>query len=206
VLEQPSTLPYPQNENIDLKKKFAGKKSMSKISNTEIAVLGILYEHHHYPNRLEEIMEKRGMSSWAELEYSSIDELLNILEEKKLVKSLIREEDLEDGIKLYEITQNGTNVLKNEVTGLLSQRHKIKSPMDLGLANMNILSHDELIQSLNSYLISLDKQIKFIDESIKVQEENKVPANFIAILSRSIALLNAEKLWLEEFLEKSRNK
>jgi DNA-binding PadR family transcriptional regulator len=174
---------------------------MTKISNTETAVLGLLYEHHHYPHRLEEIIEKRGMHSWAELNYSSIEELLDNLEKKKLVKSVIREENKKNRTKLYEITPNGKSVLKKEVIGSLSKRQKFITNMDLGLANINILSNDEIEESLQSYLNSLEKQIKYLDESIKVQEENNVPYNFIGILSRSKAVLNAEKLWTEEFMK-----
>nr|WP_243687490.1 hypothetical protein [Methanobacterium formicicum] len=33
---------------------------MTEISNQETAVLGLLYEHHHYAYRIREIMEKKG--------------------------------------------------------------------------------------------------------------------------------------------------
>lgn len=42
---------------------------MIKISNQEAAVLGILYEHHHYAPRIEEIMVKRGMGEWADIKF-----------------------------------------------------------------------------------------------------------------------------------------
>ena len=62
---------------------------MYVISNMEAAILGLLYEHHHYAHRLEEIIEKRSMRSWADLESSSID-VLKRLEENDLIKSEIR--------------------------------------------------------------------------------------------------------------------
>lgn len=76
---------------------------MYVISNMEAAILGLLYEHHHYVHRIEEIIEKRSMRSWADLESSSID-VLKRLEENDLIKSEIREVGDEHPEKVYFIT------------------------------------------------------------------------------------------------------
>jgi len=62
---------------------------MTDLSHQEAAVLGILYEHHHYAYRIQEIMEKRGMDNWADIEFSSIHNILEQLETIKLVQSKI---------------------------------------------------------------------------------------------------------------------
>ena len=174
---------------------------MYVISNMEAAILGLLYEHHHYAHRLEEIIEKRSMRSWADLESSSID-VLKRLEENDLIKSEIRKVGDKHPEKVYSITDEGKSVFLEKIKGLLSEKSRVVYPFDLAIANLNFLSREIQISSLESYLKSLEKRIEFIDNSIRMQEENNVPYNFIAIFSRSSALLKAERDWVEEFIKK----
>ncbi len=173
---------------------------MSEISSVETAILGLLYEHHHYAYRLEEIIEKRSMRNWADLEFSSIDPVLKRLEELNLVKSEMRED--KPSVKVYSITDEGRTVLIEKIKKLISEKSRVIYPFDLGIANINFLSREEKISSLELYLKSLEERIGFLDNSIKVQEKNNVPYNFIAIFSRSSALLKAEREWVKEFIKK----
>ncbi|MGZ7135263.1 MAG: PadR family transcriptional regulator [Methanobacterium sp.] len=175
---------------------------MSRISNTETAILGLLYEHQHYAYRLEEIMDKRSMHDWSDLEYSSIEDVLKKLEKKSLIEIEYRKTVGQPLRKIYSVTSKGKLVFLDKIKELMSNRERIIYPFDLAIANMDVLSHEEVIQSLNTYLKSIDKRIEFLDGSIKFQEENKVPFNFIAIFSRSSALLKAEREWIEDFMEK----
>lgn len=104
--------------------------------------------------------------------------------------------------KVYEITDKRKVILMEKIEKILSTREKIISPLDLGISNMNILSNDQVVRSFDHYVISLDSQIDFLDKSIEFQKENNIPYNFIAIFSRSSAVLKAEKIWIKEFLEK----
>ena len=173
---------------------------MYVISNMEAAILGLLYEHHHYAHRLEEIIEERSMRSWADLESSSID-ILKRLEENDLIKNEIKVGDKHPE-KVYSITDEGKSVFLEKIRGLLSEKSRVVYPFDLAIANMNFLSHEEIVSSLESYLGSLEERIEFLEGSIKMQEENSVPYNFIAIFSRSSALLKAERDWVKEFIKK----
>lgn len=58
---------------------------------------------------------------------------------------------------------------------------------------MYVLSHSELIQSLELYLKSVEDRIYSLEYVLKIQEENNLPYNFIAIYSRSLLLLKAER-------------
>jgi len=179
---------------------------MSKMSDTETAILGLLYEHHHYAYRLEKIIEKRRMRSWADIDFSSIYYILKRLEEKNLVESRKRNIQGKSSRRVYSITDEGRKEFQEKIKELLRERDRDIFSINLGFANMSILSQEELIQSLKTYLKSIDERIEFLDDSIKIQEENNIPYNFIAIFSRSSALLKAEKRWTEEFIEKIKEK
>ncbi|MBI4813636.1 MAG: hypothetical protein HY802_04815 [Methanobacterium sp.] len=66
---------------------------MTDQSNQEATVLGILYEHHHYAHRIQEVMEKREMDNWADMEVSYIHNILEQLETNKLVQNNIKAEN-----------------------------------------------------------------------------------------------------------------
>lgn len=179
---------------------------MIEISNEDATVLGILYEHHHYAPRIEEIMMKRGMNKWVDIDFSSIPCILKNLEENKLVESKSRTFKGQTYRKVYCITDEGRLVLKKKIISILREKGKLIYPIDLGLANINCLTPDETIQSLEEYSKSIEERIQYLEDSIKVQEENSIPFNFIAIYSRSLTILKAEKKWIEEFLEEINSK
>ena len=174
---------------------------MNEISNPEAAVLGVLYEHHHYAHRIQEIMAKRGMNRWADIEFSSIPRILKELEEKKLVQR-IPDSEAEPSKKVYYITDEGIIILKIKIKSFLSGKSKIIHPFDLGLANMHVLSSEEIMESLELYLKSIEERIQLLECSIQLQEKNKIPDNFIAIYTRSVSTMKAEKRWIEEFMKK----
>lgn len=183
---------------------------MVQISYPEITVLGLLHEHHHYAHRLVEIMEKRGMDNWADVNYSSIMNILQKLESSNLIKSSIREEK-EEGKKeenkghvkdkIYYITPEGELVLKEKIKGILEGQYKLFNPLDLGLANLYVLNHDEQMECLKLYLDNIKKRLDTLEYAMSIQTGNNIPPNFIAIYSRSIELLKSEKKWLQEFIE-----
>ena len=67
---------------------------MREISNQETAVLGLLYEYHHYAYRIREIMEKRGMDNWADVDYSTLPPILKSLEKEGLIRYQYRNEGI----------------------------------------------------------------------------------------------------------------
>lgn len=175
---------------------------MSEISITQTAILGLLYEHHHYAHRLEEIMDRRSMRNWADIEYTSIEDVLKQLENEGFIETELIKKEGQPINKIYSITSRGIIVFRDKIKDLMSNREQIKYSFDMGLANIHLLSQKEIIQCLGDNLNSLDERINFMDEMIKFQEENDIPYNFIAIFSRSSALLKAERKWLQEFIKK----
>lgn len=179
---------------------------MREISNQETAVLGLLYEHHHYAHRIREIMEKRGMDNWADVDYSTLPPILKSLEKEGLIRHQYRNEGIKGPEKVYHITEKGKSLFKRQIKSILSEKGSIIYSFDLGLANMTSLNQEEIIQSLKIYLKSIEERIHVLSYSVKIQEENNVPYNFIAIYSRNLSILKAEKEWVIEFMDKIRVK
>ncbi len=175
---------------------------MTEISNQETAVLGLLYEHHHYAHRIREIMEKRGMDNWADVDYSALLPILKSLEKEGLIRYQYKNEEEKGPEKVYRITEKGISTFKKQIESILSKKEKTIYFFDLGLANMTSLNQEEIIQSLKLYLKSIEELIHVLSYFLKIQEENNVPYNFIAIYSRNLSILKAEKEWVIEFINK----
>lgn len=174
---------------------------MSRISNIEVAVLGLLYENSHHAYGLDKIIKERGMRNWTEIGFSSIYYVLKRLEEKELVESKVEEVDGKSR-KVYTITPEGKLAIQKKVKGLLSENKKLISPFDMGIANINTLKPEESVNCLKKYLKSTDKRIKFLENSIKMHEKVNSPYNVVALFSRPLELLKAEKKWVEKFIKK----
>ncbi|MDI6644945.1 MAG: PadR family transcriptional regulator [Methanobacteriaceae archaeon] len=175
------------------------------ISDLEAAILGLLYEHHHYAYRLEQIIEKRGMRKWADIGFSSIYYVLKRLEEKNLVECRVRVSESKPSRKVYYITMEGKKAMEAKVKNLLSENKKQISPFDLGLANMEILGKKESINCLKDYVKSTEKRINFLEKSIEMHEKINSPLNVIGMFSRPLAILKAEKIWIKEFIDQINN-
>ena len=173
---------------------------MTRLSDQDVAILGLLYEHHHYAYRLEQIIEKRGMRNFIKIEFSSIYYVLKRLEEKKLVEAKLRKMEGKTARKVYYITDNGKLAMEEKIKHILSVNQKQISSFDLAMANIQILNHNEIIECLESYLKSTDARIKLLENSILNQKSNNSSPSVIALFSRPIALLKAEKEWVYDFM------
>jgi DNA-binding PadR family transcriptional regulator len=174
---------------------------MVRLSDLEATILGLLYEHHHYAYRLEQIIKKREMRNWAEIGFSSIYYVLKRLEEKKLVESKLRKVEGKPSRKVYTISPEGKLAMEQKVKEILSENQKHFSSFDLAMANIQILRSDEAVQCLKLYLISTDERIKFLEKSMRIQESNNSPPNVIALFTRPLALLKAEKKWVQDLIK-----
>ncbi len=175
---------------------------MSRISNIEAAILGLLCENSYYGYQLDKIIKERGMRNWTEIGFSSIYYVLNRLEKKNLIESKVEKVKGKPSRKVYTITDDGKLAMQEKVRELLSENTKLISPFDLGIAYIDILNPEETIEAIKLYLESTNERIKFLENSIKMHESLNSPYNVIALFNRPLTLLKAEKRWIEEFIEK----
>jgi DNA-binding PadR family transcriptional regulator len=174
---------------------------MSRISDIEAAILGLLYEKPQYGYQIEKTIESWGMRNWTQIGFSSIYYVLKKLEKKDLVESKIEKVEGKPSRKIYTITEAGKTEMKKKLTDLLSWNKKLISPFDLGIAYINYLEPQEMIDCLENYVKSAEGRIKFLESSVKTQKELKAPYYVIALFSRPLASLKTEIEWVEQFIE-----
>jgi DNA-binding PadR family transcriptional regulator len=175
---------------------------MSRISNRETAILGLLCEHSRYGYELEKIIKERGMRTWTEIGFSSIYYVLKRLESKEFICSTTQEVEGKPSRKIYTVTEKGRKAVKKRVKDVLSQNKKLISPFDLGIAYYYLLEPGEFLDCLRSYIRSLDERKTVLERSICQKEQEGAHYRVIALFSRPVAHIEAEKKWVEQFINK----
>jgi DNA-binding PadR family transcriptional regulator len=174
---------------------------MSRISDREAAILGLLCQRPQYGYELEKTIEERNMRVWTKIGFSSIYYVLKKLEDKDLIESSIEDVEGKPARKVYTVTESGYNAIKNKLKAVLSQNKKLISPFDLGIAYHFLLEPEEVIECLTVYLESLHERETVLRETMEEREKDGVPYRVIALFSRPLALIEAEKKWVITFME-----
>ncbi|MDY9924506.1 PadR family transcriptional regulator [Methanobacterium sp.] len=175
---------------------------MTRISDLEIAILGLLYEEPQYGYQIEKTIEAWGMRNWTPIGFSSIYYVLKKLEKKELVTSKLEKVEGKPSRKVFTITPLGKLTMEEKLRELLSWNKKLISSFDLGLAYLNYLQPREVIKCLENYIESAQGRIRFLESSVKTQEELGTPYYVVALFSRPLANLKTEMAWVDEFIQK----
>ncbi|MCZ3366253.1 MULTISPECIES: PadR family transcriptional regulator [Methanobacterium] len=174
---------------------------MSRISDIETAILGLLYEKPQYGYQLEKSIESWGMRNWTQIGFSSIYYVLKKLEKKELVTSRLEKVEGKPSRKIFTITDLGRETMEEKLKELLSWNKKLTSPFDLGIAYLNYLEPQEVIECLENYIKSAEGRIKFLESSVKMQKELKAPYYVTALFSRPLEILKTEIEWVKQLIE-----
>ena len=169
--------------------------------STDICILGIVNEKPRHGYEIEKIIEHRGIRNWVDIRFSSVYNTLSRLERKGLLTSETTLDEKNRPRKIYRITREGLEKLKEEVFNCLSNPVKQKSTFDLGLANLPVLSKREVLMALNRYLEKLESKKRFYRERIRFFGR---AGNDIAVLlfERPYRLLLAEMRWLRSVVKR----
>ena len=183
--------------------------SMCRISNIEVAILGLLCEMPRYGYEIEKTIEERNMRNWTEIGFSSIYYVLKKLEEKELIRSKVEVVGNKPPRKVYTVTDEGYSAMKENVKQLLSSFERVISAFDLGLMNMSLIGTGEVIECFGKYLRSIDDTLVFLNDSKREMEGFGLPEHVIALATRPLAHVHTERIWIEDYtknvLEKERS-
>ncbi len=170
------------------------------ISNLEASILGLVCEGFRYGYELEKVIEERNMRNWTEIGFSSIYYVLKRLEKNGLISS---DRDLVKGRsrKVYDVTPQGELEMKEKVTDLVSSFMPVTDPFDLAIGNLDKISHDEIITGLRSYSASIGTREKFYRDRLAVMLDSEWPLHIRGLVTRPLAKLEAEKTWVESYIE-----
>lgn len=159
------------------------------MTDSEIALLGLLAEKPRYGYELDKTIETRGMREWTDIAFSSIYAVLRSLDQKGMV-SASTEVAGNRVRKLFSITKEGKKALKDALIGLIADPEPPKDPMMLALAYINAMPADDTARAFTARLKLLEETKTRL--TAKMNENTKSPANVRLMFERSLAGVEAE--------------
>lgn len=173
----------------------------NKMGNKEIAVLGLLSERAMHGYDLEHEIRMRDMRYWTEISMSSVYKILKKLEAKGLVECEVKQTPNNVAQKVYSLTELGKVRLNGEISGLFSEFDHHRWDIDLAISNLNVLTDDQKVWSINAYLKKLKELLAGYGELQKYLEGENCPTHRMALAVRPQYLYKAEIEWAEEYLK-----
>ncbi len=202
------------------------------MTNAELAVLGLVVEQPRYGYQIEQVIEERGMRRWTEIGFSSIYFLLKKLEKQGLIKGrwektrlkelkklkgLLKQQGLiekecqktergpERWAKVYRPTDAGLEAFHSTIIEVLSLPRPSPRPLMLGLANLPSLSTEEALIALSQYNKHLTEKMVIL-RTVLESDMHSHPYFVNAMFELSLAVMQAEREWVEKFTQQLRVK
>lgn len=166
----------------------------------ETALLGLLSEKPMYPYEIEKSVVEHDMRYWTEISISSIYKVLEKLEKKFLVDVTLTPTDTNKIKKIYTLTEKGKRELKDRIVEIMSELEISIYQIDLGLANLHLLTPVEVNEVLGQYVKSMDDRIMCYQDLEKYLLDNECEVGNLALSRRRQFLIRAEKEWAVSFL------
>lgn len=170
------------------------------MTNAELAVLSLLTEQARHGYEIESLIEQRGMREWTEVGFSSIYYILKKLESAGLVSGQLEEAPRGPARKVFSITPTGMTALHEAVLQALSTPHNSYPPIQLGLANLPLLTREEAITALMQHRDSLLN----VRENLRANQQAQQPLPYFvdAMFDYSLTMTNAQIVWIETFIQR----
>ncbi len=195
----------------------------SLLSPTNIASLLIVSEEPRHAYAINKVVEDRGLENWVDMKKSTIYKALDELESKGFITGEKEDASIKQSKKVYTITEEGLNELKDQIRFCLTIPPYPKSMFDLGIAGMYHLTRSEALNALHKYKQDLEQSAHIFEEIIENLENvasisEKAPDQIIAgapaaqqeqnphlpiikaLFDRPYHRILGELRWLEKFI------
>ncbi|NJR12482.1 PadR family transcriptional regulator [bacterium] len=172
------------------------------MTDAELTLLSLLAEGPRYGYELQHLVEERGLREWLSIGFASIYYLLNKLEKQSVVSSSLQLDGRGAARKRYTLTDAGRGILQTAIANRLRQPRTPGSGFELGLANLHVLKPTQVYRVLLHHRDDLRGQFEHISLAWTRHKARAqtIDTNVLALYTHSIAMLQAEIAWLDDFL------
>lgn len=192
---------------------------MESITNTELAVLGLVAEGPRHGYQVEQDIQRRGMRSWTEIGFSSIYYVLNKLEAAGWLGPAEPEPPAPGAgqggkprrggpaRRVYTLTAAGRAVYQAAVRERLARPRPHSGDFELGLANLPALSPADVRAALETNRAGLRARAAAVFDKRQEDQENlaagglRLEPHVQALFDYSLALMRAELDWINAYLD-----
>ncbi len=169
------------------------------LSNSEVALLGLLSERAKHAWQIEKDVEHRDMRSWTDLSQSTIYRQLTSLAKAGLVDSA---QEVVEGRarKVYSLTDRGRDALSDRLRDILGEPEFPKWAVDLATYNLGLVDPAEALVALRAYCAKLKDKIRCFKETEEYMSSSDCPAHRLAVVRRPVYLLESDLRWAQDFM------
>lgn len=168
------------------------------MNDAELALLSLLSETSEPLTEIElhSRIDARGLRRWTAIGVSSMYYMLEKLSQQGLIELLT--ESLP--ARHWRLTDAGHSILQTAVADLLSTPHAPSRSFELGLVNLHLLRTSQVRSAIQNYRqqIGTRRQITVTELEKEQNGGNSFQVN--AFYSHALAMIDAEALWLEQFI------
>ena len=172
-----------------------------KVTNSELAILGLIAERPMHGYEVEQVVGQRGMRQWTDIGFSSIYQILNKLARSGLLVSEKETHSFRPTRNMFRVTPTGFDLLREEIRLRLAHPRPHSGDLDLALAQMVLLSRDEIRAALtdqHQYLTErlAQVQIKWDHD----RQDQHFPTHVNELFAHAQRIIQAEQEWLADLL------
>lgn len=165
------------------------------MTHGETILLRLLSRRDMHGYELDHIIEENRMRQWADIGFSSIYNILNKLERKGFVDSYRVKESAGPTRKVYRVSDEGTEALRETVLTMLREPRQIHDDFGVALVTSDVLSEEEFRDCLQSYRDRLVAKRRMYEREIPHTSRRK--DRVARAIDRAEYLLDAEIRWLD---------
>lgn len=175
------------------------------MTHAEFAILSLIAEAPRHGYEIEQTIEQRGMRDWTEIGFSSIYYVLKKLEKEALIECRLDQQTGKGPARqVYQITPAGREACLQATMEALATPHRSDTPFQMGLANFPSMSTEQALSALRRHHTALLERGAFVKARWEAQQP--VPFFVDAMFEYSLAMMQAERVWLENFINQLEEK
>jgi DNA-binding PadR family transcriptional regulator len=169
------------------------------LTNSEVALLGLLSEKAKHAWQIERDVEHRAMRSWTDLSQSTIYRQLASLHKAGLVDST---QEVVDGRarKVYSLTGAGRDALRARILSLLAEPESPTWGIDLATYNLDLAPREDVLAALARHRDRLRDGIRCFEATEEYMRSCSCPSHRLAVVRRPRYLLKGEIRWIDDFV------
>jgi DNA-binding PadR family transcriptional regulator len=176
---------------------------MNQLSNVELVLLLIIAESKQVSGyEINKLIEHRGYREWAKIGTTSIYAGLQKLKEKRLIQSDSSDDKFGKGplpVK-FAITENGKQMLRNEIIGCLSSTRERDNRFDLGIAALPFIHKEEANEALKKRYEFLQETSLHIGGKYEAQGGKQLPLHVRALFLHPMSLIEKELQFIAQLI------
>ncbi len=168
------------------------------LDEIELTILSLVAETPRYEAEIQQVIEQRGLREWLIVGSASVGYVLGLLHRQELVSIAPGEHDPAQTV--YQITDAGRGVLQTAVVDLLRHPRTLTENFAIGLANIGALKPQLAYRALLQHREALARRLILTELIWERRQQDETPEGIRALYSHGIALMRAERDWLDAFI------